>query len=146
MSDLEELLDRIDAEKRDFDQTVWPPASPAAIERLRAYARDTLRTELPAGYIAFLKRNDGLDFNGYVIYGAAEHADPFLSGFAEANARLAEPPAKYVLYGETGDALYARDRESGAWVALDLPSLDVIKEFPTFETMLEHVLRDAYET
>jgi hypothetical protein len=76
---------------------------------------------------------------------AGIHPKPFLSGFAEANARLAEPTAQYVFYGETGDALYSQDRESAAWVALDRPSLDVIKEFPTFEAMLEHVLRDAYE-
>ena len=114
----------------------------------RAPARctgDTLRAELPAGYIAFLERNDGLDFNGYAIYGATEHAEPFLSGFAEANGCLAEPPAQYVFYGETGDALYAQDRKSSTWVALDRPSLDVIEEFPAFEAMLEQLLRDAYD-
>lgn len=145
MSETEDLLARINQEKREFNQTIWPPATPAAVERLRAHARDTLRTELPAGYVAFLQRNDGLDFNGYVIYGATEHAKPFLSGFAEANARLADPPAKYVFYGDTGDALYAQERGSGAWVALDRPSLDVIKEFPSFDAMLAQVLRDACE-
>jgi hypothetical protein len=146
MSDIEDLLARIDAEKRAFDQTIRPPASPAAIERLRAHACDALRTELPAGYIALLGRNDGLDFNGYAIYGATEQADPFLSGFAEANARLSNPPAKYVFYGDTGDALYAQDRATCAWVALDRPSLDVIETFPRFDAMLVRVLCDAFET
>jgi hypothetical protein len=49
---------------------IWPPASPDAIERLRRFAHDALRTELPAAYVKFLGKSDGLDFNGYVIYGA----------------------------------------------------------------------------
>jgi len=146
MPEIDELLRRIEAEKREFDQTVQPPAAPAAIERLRTHARDSLRTELPDGYVRFLQHADGLDFNGYVIYGASEHEKPYLAGLAEANAQLADPPARYVFYGETGDELFAQDREGGAWVLLDRPSLDVIENFPSFEAMLERMLHDAYES
>jgi hypothetical protein len=146
MADVEELLARINAEKRTFRQTVWPPASPAAIAQLHAYARDTLRTDLPAGYIAFLQQNDGLDFNGCVIYGATEHETPFLSGFAETNERLADPEASYVFYGETGHELYVQDRAGDSWLALDRPSFEVNESFPGFDAMLEHVLRNACET
>lgn len=143
MSDVDALLAKINAEQREFAQTVWPPASPDAIDRLRRLARDMFQTDLPEGYLAFLGRNDGLDFNGYVIYGATEHKEPFLSGFVEANERLGGPQAKYVYYADTGDQLYAQDRYSRAWVALDRPSLDVIATFPRFEAMLTKVLSDA---
>jgi hypothetical protein len=145
MSEIDNLLRRIETEKRSFDQPVWPPALPADIERLRTYARESLQTDLPRGYIAFLRSHDGLDFNGYVVYGATEHQAPFLDGFAEANTRLADPPAKYVFYGNTGHELFAQDRDCGTWVRLDNPSLDVMEEFASFEAMLERVLRDAYE-
>ena len=145
MSDIDELLAGINAEKREFAQTIWPPASADAIVRLRQLARDTLRTDLPEDYVTFLGRNDGFDFNGYVIYGATEHAEPFLSGFVEANERLGGPQDKYVYYGDTGDQLYAQDRMSRAWVALDRPSLDVIATFPSFDAMLTKVLRKAVE-
>src|SRR5215470_12570292 len=143
MSGIYELLAEINAEKREFAQPIWPPASPDAIARLRRHARDTLRIDLPEDYMAFLGRNDGLDFNGYVIYGATEHKEPFLSGFVEANERLGGPQARHVFYGGTGDQLYAQDRTNRAWVALDRPSLDVIATFPSFEAMLTKVLRDA---
>jgi hypothetical protein len=143
MSATESLLQRIDAESREFNQTIWSPAAEGTIDRLRAQARETLKTELPDGYITLLRRNDGVEFNGYVIYAATEHKAPFHSGFIEANARLADP--QFVLYGETGDALYAQDRKTGRWVALDRPSLDVFNEFDSFDTMLEHVLREACE-
>jgi len=145
MSAIDDLLVKINAEQREFDQMIRPPASPDAIARLRTLARDTLQTDLPEDYVTFLGRNDGLDFNGYVIYGATERKEPFLSGFVEANERLGAPQTRHMYYGDTGDQLYAQDRTSGAWVALDRPSLDVIATFPSFEAMLTKVLRDAVE-
>jgi hypothetical protein len=142
-SDVDELLAEINSEQREFNQTIWPPASAPAIVRLRALARDVLQADLPEDYVAFLGRNDGLDFNGYVIYGATEHREPFLSGFVEANQRLGGPQARHVYYGDTGDHLYAQDRVSLAWVALDRPSLSVIDTFLSFAAMLTKVLRDA---
>ena len=73
MSAIDDLLVKINAEQREFDQTIWPPASPDAIARLRAVARGTLKIDLPEDYVAFLGRHDGFDFNGHVIYGASEH-------------------------------------------------------------------------
>jgi hypothetical protein len=143
MSAIDDLLAEINAEQREFEQTIWPPASPDAIVRLRRLAWDTLRTDLPEDYVRFLNRNGGLDFNGHVIYGATEHTEPFLSGFVEANERLGGPQARHVFYGYTGDQFYAQHRTSRAWVALDRPSLDVIATFPSFEAMLTKVLRDA---
>jgi hypothetical protein len=145
MSATEALLQRIDAEKREYDQTIWPPAAEEAIDRLRAHARETLKTEAPEGYVALLRRNDGVEFNSYAIYGATEHKQPFLAGFIEANARLVDSPSRFVFYGETGNTLYAQDRTDGRWVALDAPSLDVVDEFDSFDAMLERVLREACE-
>jgi hypothetical protein len=42
MSDVDDLLAEINAEQREFEQTIWPPASPDAIARLRRLARDAL--------------------------------------------------------------------------------------------------------
>jgi hypothetical protein len=96
MSATEALLQRIDAEKRAYDQTIWPPAAEEAIDRLRVHARETLKTALPESYIALLRRNNGVDFNSYAIFGTTEHQQPFLGGFIEANARLADPPSRFV--------------------------------------------------
>jgi hypothetical protein len=70
---------------------------------------------------------------------------PFLAGFIEANALLADPRSRFAFYGETGDTLYAHDRTDRRWVALDAPSLDVVDAFDSFDAMLEHVLREACE-
>lgn len=142
---IDALLALIDAERRAFNQAVQPPAPAEVVEWLRRDARDTLRTELPVGYLVLLCRSDGFDFNGYVIYAATQRETPFHAGFAEVNTVLGGASAQYVFYGETGDELFAQDRASGAWVMLDRPSLGVIAAFPSFDAMLERVLRDAYE-
>lgn len=145
MSDIDDLLAAINAEKRQFSQMIRPPASPDAIERLRRSAWDTLRTDLPEGYLAFLRMSDGLVFNGYMIYGANEHTKPFISGFVEGNERLGEPDDMYVYYGQSSIEVYGQDRTSGTWITLDRPSWDVVATFPSFDAMLARVLRDAVE-
>src|ERR1700743_2816430 len=100
--DIDELLAEINAEKREFSQPICPPASPDAIARLRRSAPGALSTDLPEDYVTFLGKNDGIDFNGYVIYGATEHKEPFLSGLVEAHERLGADPAQHVFFGDTG--------------------------------------------
>jgi hypothetical protein len=140
MSDIDDLLVAIYAKEQ-----IPPPASPEAIERLRRLARDALRTDLPEGYVTFLRRNDGLAFNNCEIYAATERKNPYLPGFVEVNEILVVGGRRYVSYGDTGDELYAQDRMSRAWVALDRLSLSVLETFPSFDAMLAKVLRDSLE-
>ena len=146
MSDIDDLLARVDASKRELGETIQPPASPEAIERVRRLARETLRTDLPEGYVTFLRRNEGLAFNNCQIYAATECRNPYYRpGFIEVNTLFSASwgSERYVLYGDTGDELYAQDRMSGAWVELDRPSLSLLNTFPSFDAMLAKVLRDA---
>ena len=145
MSEIDDLLAGINAEERKFKQPIRPPASPEAITRLRKLARDTLRTDLPEGYVTFLGKTDGLDFNGYGIYAATEQKKPYRAVFVEVNEILSVGGERYVFYGDSSIDLYAQDRTSGAWVTLDRPSLDVVATFPSFDAMLAHVLREAVE-
>jgi hypothetical protein len=143
MSDVDKLLAVIDAEERKFGETIQLPASPEAIERLRRFARDSLRTDLPEGYVTFLGRTDGLVFNGYEIFAATQHKKPYQPGFVEANEILGASDDRYVFYGGSSIDLYAQDRTSGAWVTLNVPGLDVMATFPSFDALLAQVLRDA---
>ena len=42
--------------------------------------------------------------------------------------------------------LYAQDRTSGAWVILNVPGLDVMDTFPSFDALLAQVLRNSLTT
>jgi hypothetical protein len=50
MLDIDDLVAEINAEQREFEQTIWLPASPDAIVRLRRLAWDGLGTDLPEDY------------------------------------------------------------------------------------------------
>ncbi len=143
MSQIEDVLSEIQAEKRDAEETVRPPADEAAIAQLQNDASGQLQVALPEGYIAFLRRSDGIDFNGTVIYGATLQDSPYLPDFQKANALFGN--LDYVLYGETGDELFAQHRATGAWQIIDRASLSPLESFASFEALLEHALRNAYE-
>jgi hypothetical protein len=143
MSEIDNLLAAIHAEKREFKELIRPPASSEAIERLRRYARDALRTELPKGYLTFLGKNDGLVFNSFTIYAATELKEPYRPGFVEVNEVLGGSDDGYVYYGDSSIDLYAQDRTSMAWVTLDRPSWEVMDRFPSFDAMLAQVLRKS---
>ena len=145
MSDIDELLAAISADLREFGQTLRPPASPEAIERVRRIARDKLQTDLPEGYLTFLGRADGFNFNGYTIFAATEQEEPNRAGFVEVNEILSVGDERYVFYGSSSIDLYAQDRTSMAWVILDRPSLSVMETFPSFDALLVKVLREALE-
>ena len=53
MSDIDHYLAMICAMEE-----IAPPAREAAIERLRSFARDTYRTDLPEGHVTLLRRHD----------------------------------------------------------------------------------------
>jgi hypothetical protein len=139
------LLQSINADKKKYEEMILPPATGEAIDRIRDYARKHFQSELPEAYIEFLRRHDGLRFNNYSVYGATERKDPFIAGFIETNERRFEDPQDFVAFADTSNTLFAQERATGRWVALDLPPFDEVEEFDSFDAMLEHVLREAYE-
>jgi hypothetical protein len=145
MSQVDDVIALVQAAQRDAGEDPTPPADAQAIAQLRQYAADQLHAAVPESYMAFLQRNDGLAFNGTTIYGATEREDDVPLSFRQINEIFSQSDRGYVLYGQTGDELFAQHVTSGAWHMLDRPSLDVIESFPTFEALLERVLRDACE-
>lgn len=144
------LLERIHAEMRAAGEQVQAPASPEALDMLHDHAGRELHTVLPQAYVDFLREADGLDFNGTVIYATRQRALPgglTLLGFPESNHHFRRAgPRHQVLFGETGDELYALDQTSGAWLRIDRASLSPLETYPTCEAMLTEALRRAFES
>ena len=145
MSDIEALLSRISRRKEEAKETLRPPADLGEAAKMDHYANDVLKTPLPKSYILFLSKMDGLNFNGYLIFGASTRQTPYLPSFAEANELLARTPRQHALYGHTGDEMYAQHLASSRWQALDRASLSVLEEFESFDLMLSHVLQEALD-
>jgi hypothetical protein len=150
MAETAEVLPQIHAEQREAGETVPEPADPAAIGELQAYTRTHLGAELAPGYVAFLGRANGLDFNGTVIY-ATRQTDYgnglHVLGFRESNDLFRSGDERsHILYGETGDELFAHDTSDDSWHILDRGSLTSVEDFRSFDDLLSRILTRAYET
>lgn len=101
-----------------------------------------LHTAVPDSYQEFLRRTNGLDWNGTVFFASETspyYDDPnlFLEGLVEENLRLREVPAnaEYLIFGESGMEMYLLDIGTGSYNIVDHISLEVFESFGSFEEM-----------
>ena len=145
-----EKLAEIAQEKSFYEETVNAGASEDEIRLLCGEMEKELHQELPDGYAGFLDTVNGLEFNGFILYGI----DPFLlssepqqqiSGLIDNNKIWYENEwqRKFVFLGESSISWYVFDTEKRCYCELDRPSGDVVSVFRDAEDMLEHVLSDA---
>ena len=143
-----QVLARIHAEQRACGEEVPPPATDEELATVTAFVRQHAGVPVPAGYLAFLRSANGLDFNGTTVYAAEQRRranGTWQLGFREENLSFGDGgPASWLLLGETGDDYVAVDPRTGRGAVLDKVSRDAVEEFDDVETLLEHVLRSAY--
>jgi hypothetical protein len=118
VTSMDDLLRRIQADQRKHGDAIRPAAGDAQIARLKRLAREVFAADLPDGYLDFLRRSDGLDYNGVVIYGCAaspeQPAGNFWQDFVAANQAWRDNPANAALliFGDSDMDLYAFDLRS----------------------------------
>ncbi|XYG88866.1 YrhA family protein [Heyndrickxia coagulans] len=95
----------------------------------------------------FLKKTNGLNFNGLVIYGVDRDlldrkANEDVHGFIETNAIWYENDwqKRYIFFGDSDTAWYCYDQEDRAYVEIDKPSGTFIQSFDSFDSMLSQAL------
>jgi hypothetical protein len=103
---------------------------------------------LPEAYIEFLKKVNGLDFNGLVIYGVDhvfldKELDEDIHAFIETNDLWYENEwqKQYIFFGDSDTAWYAYDQKENMYVELDKPSGTLMQSFESFDLMLSDALQ-----
>lgn len=103
---------------------------------------------LPESYIEFLKKINGLDFNGLVIYGVDKvlldkEVEEDIHGFIETNELWYENDwqKQYIFFGDSDTAWYCYDQKESVYVELDKPSGTLIQSFESFDSMLSDALK-----
>ena len=140
-----EILARIHDVQRTYGEEIPPTASDDEMAALTAFVRQYAGVAPPAGYVAFLRIANGLDFNGTTIYATQQRRranGTWQLGFPEANLSYDDGPSRLLL-GETGDEFFAVDVGTGRGVVLDKVSLHVFEQFDDADGLLDHVLRSA---
>lgn len=150
MSAIARLIDRIEDE---FDSQ-FPAASEAEVKAFRGVFAQVFGIPAPEAYVDLLRRSNGIDVNGLVVYGTSDlNGEVFRYGLAESNQRLlqgvhvVESSLRFV--GEQDDQLLAYDTADGRWKLVDRyswePDDDVEDVYPTFEALVVERVEEALE-
>ncbi len=128
-----------------FDEELLPPANDAQIKRMVTRSLKELGASPPDGYCDFLRKADGLDFNGMMIYASSQLPDtePDLPGFIEINLERFRGDLtgfeRTLVFGEDSQQFYALDLDSGVYRVETWPGT-LIKEFQTIQELLDYAM------
>ncbi|WP_397537125.1 YrhA family protein [Rummeliibacillus pycnus] len=150
MPQWKDLLIEIEEIEKKYGSSLRNPASDTEIIKMNHNIQQKLgNIVLPKSYIEFLKKINGLDFNGLVIYGVDDvlldkEEDEDIHGFIETNELWYENDwqKQYIFFGDSDTAWYCYDLKESVYVELDKPSGTLIQSFESFDSMLS----DALET
>jgi hypothetical protein len=147
---LERQHQRIVAAFKARGRRLQPGCSQEQLEKLRRQVQTVLLGRVPEDYLGFLRLMNGLDYNGFSIYGDETHPmmdrpQVKISGMVEANEDFRYSPSyeKYLLFGELPPLLYASDLTGTKFGSFDQTSLGQIETFSSFEQMLDAALTEA---
>ena len=138
MPQWKDLLIEVEKIEVKYGNALKKPALDTEIIKMNETIQEKLgHIVLPESYIVFLKKINGLDFNGLVIYGVDE-----VHGFIETNEIWYENKwqKQYVFFGDSDTAWYCFDLKAGVYVELDKPSGTFIQSFECFDSMLKEAL------
>ena len=128
-------------------ETVQAGADEARIAALRAALEREFGAALPDDYAALLRRSDGVDFDGLVLYGSWQsEANPgpggFWQGLVAANKLWRAGPGHetYLILGETDIDLFTVNLDGSGPVLRDKVSSDVNETFVSVGAAIQHLL------
>jgi hypothetical protein len=118
---------------------VGPPLSEAGIEDLRQRARSKLSAEIPDPYLEFLRRIDGIEWNGLYVYAGTERDEDVLpEEFVDYNLamRNCEEDLNFLIFATSGISQFVQNLSESRFQTLGLGTYDVVEEHESFDDML----------
>ncbi len=133
--------------QKQFGEDINSGASDEEIRNFKEAVYKEFNVFLPEEYLEALKTVNGIEFNGYILYGVdsrlleKEHNQP-INGLIDCNKAWYdnEWQKQYVFLGESGMSWYVYDIADKKYYELDIPSGDKINEFCGVDELLEKLL------
>lgn len=145
---LEELIQQ----KRLFGENVNIGATEQKIHLFIKTVKDELNIDLPNEYIEVLRIINGMEFNGFILYGIDqrlldEQQNEKIYGLIEYNKLWYENEwnKQYIFLGESDISWYVYDLTAYKFCELDNPSGTEMEKFNNLDHMVEKLLIDALE-
>ncbi|WP_342512467.1 YrhA family protein [Sporosarcina sp. FSL K6-1522] len=139
-----DLLDDIEKIKNRDGKSIMLPASDKDIQAIKEWTSRNIRENLwISEYENLLKKVNGLEFNGLVIYNA--QFDDGNNSFIAANEiwRDNEWDSNYLFFGDSSISWYCLDTDNYVFLELDKPSGDIVGEYNSFEEMINEALQNV---
>ena len=143
-------LKKIVNEKKYYEEEVNRGAYKEEITRLIKEVKRKLNVEIPIEYLDIVSRINGIEFNGFILYGVDEYLleckmNQCIDGLIDANQMWYEneEQKKYLFLGESNISWYVYEHKNHIFIELDNPSGRKINEFNSFYEMFNKILTDA---
>ena len=145
-----EKLQEIVDEQKKYGEKVNIGATEEEIELFFRVTKAELNVNLPNDYKKILEQVNGLEFNGFILYGIDQNLlrgqpNQSINGLIEYNKIWYENEwqKKYIFIGESNISWYVYDLEERQYFELDNPSGREIGLFSDLESIVERLLSDA---
>lgn len=145
-----EKLEEIIREEAKYGNKINDGAKENEIQKLIENVKDELNFSLPNEYINVLKIVNGLEYNGFILYGIDEELlerefEQSINGLIDNNKVWYDNEWEhaYIFLGDDSISWYVYDQEREKYYILDKPSGDEMEEFDTMEDMLDKMLSNA---
>lgn len=145
-----EKLEEIVCEEKKYGNKLNKGANEKEIQLLIDRVRDELQFILPEEYINILKVINGLEYNGFILYGIDEELlerefEQSINGLIDNNQVWYDNEWEhpYIFLGDSSISWYVYDTERGKYYELDKPSGREMKVFSKLEDLLDIMLSDA---
>jgi len=143
-------LQEIVQEKNLYGEKINIGATAEEIRLFIKKATDELRVDLPDGYVKILEVVNGIEFNGFILYGIDQYLlgrqqNQTINGLIEYNKIWYENEwqKRYIFLGESNISWYVYDLVKHQYFELDNPSGRENVVFSSLECMVEKLLSDA---
>jgi hypothetical protein len=146
----EDNFKKIVNEKKMYEEEVNLGATKEEVEKFISEVRKEIDKEIPKEYLNIIERVNGIEFNGFILYGIDEYLlenEPkqHIYGLTGLNQIWYEneEQKQYLFLGESNISWYVYKCDDRSFIELDNPSGREINKFFKFEDMFEKLLLDA---
>jgi hypothetical protein len=139
-----DLIDEIEKIKNQDGKSIMSSTNDENIKEIKEWisSNSIINPEINE-YENFLKKVNGLEFNGLVIYNANQYDKN--NGFIGANEIWQENDweGNYLFFGDSNISWYCLDIDKHTFLELDKPSGDIVEEYSSFEEMITEALKSV---
>ncbi len=147
-----EKLQQIAQEEKLYGEEINAGATMKEIQLFLEKCRTELNVDAPDEYLKILEAVNGIEFNGFILYGIDEELldtqpNQSVNGMIEYNKIWYENEwqKQYLFLGESDISWFVYDLAKGQYCELDNPSGEETEAFDCADSLVEKILCDALE-